>query len=551
MEMEELTTRRTFLRQSVIAAAAAAVARPAYSKMLAAQAARVPILNPETLAPFVDPLPRPVVARAQGMREIPGKHGERAPFFRISMRATTTKLHRDLPPTKQWSYGGVVPGVMFDTESHQGLLVEWANDLPTQHFLPIDHSVHGAGRNVPQVRSVVHLHGGKTPSESDGYPEEWYVPGESRTYYYPNEQDPALLWYHDHAMGITRLNIYAGLFGLHVIRDHTERQLNLPDGEYEIPLVLFDRHLQQDGQLSYPVSRDPEHPWISEVRGEVPLINGKIFPYLDVEPRRYRIRLLNASNGRSFRLSFSRDVEVQQIGSDQGLLPAPVSSKYVVLAPAERADLIIDFATLRGARILLEDEAFPALMEFRVSRPKVSDPSSLPSSLRPVPRISESSAVKTRWLTLDEITNGGKGASLGMLLNKTPWHMPISEKPALGTTEIWEFANLTEDVHPIHLHLVRFQILDRRSFDAFHYSTTGILHYTDSAAPPDPEEMGWKDTVRVNGRSVTRIIVPFMGYPGLYVWHCHNLEHEDNEMMRPYAVVAPGIVPEEVQPKGG
>jgi spore coat protein A, manganese oxidase len=551
MEMESLTTRRTFLRQSAIAAAAAAVARPAYSKMMVAPAARVPILNPETLARFVDPLPRPVVARPQGMREIQGRQGEQAPFFRISMRPTTTKLHRDLPPTNQWSYGGLVPGVMFDTESHKGMLVEWVNELPAQHFLPIDYSVHGAGRNVPEVRSVVHLHGGKTPSESDGYPEEWYVPGESRTYYYPNQQEPALLWYHDHAMGITRLNIYAGLLGLHVIRDQAERQLNLPDGEYEIPLVLFDRHIQLDGQLSYPVSRNPEHPWISEVRGEVPLVNGKIFPYLEVEPRKYRIRVLNASNGRLFRLSLSPDVEVHQIGSDQGLLPAPVALNHVVLSPAERADLVIDFAAHRGTRIVLADDAFPELMEFRVGQSKVSDPSSLPSSLRPVPRIGESSAVKTRWLTLDELTNGGKGASMGMLLNKTPWHMPISEKPTLGTTEIWELANMTEDIHPIHLHLVRFQILDRRPFDAYHYSTTGILHYTSSATPPDPEEMGWKDTVRVNGRTVTRIIVPFMGYTGLYVWHCHNLEHEDNEMMRPYAVLASGVGPQDVQPKGG
>jgi spore coat protein A, manganese oxidase len=171
--------------------------------------------------------------------------------------------------------------------------------------------------------------------------------------------------------------------------------------------------------------------------------------------------------------------------------------------------------------------------------------------LRSVPRIAETAAVKTRWLTLDELSNGGKGASMGMLLNKTPWHMPITEKPTLDTTEIWELANTTEDIHPIHLHLVRFQILDRRPFDAYHYSTTGILHYTSSATPPDPEEMGWKDTVRVNGRTVTRIIVPFVGYPGKYVWHCHNLEHEDNEMMRPYAVLPPGIGPQDVQPKGG
>ena len=174
-----------------------------------------------------------------------------------------------------------------------------------------------------------------------------------------------------------------------------------------------------------------------------------------------------------------------------------------------------------------------------MSASSVSDPSELPTTLRPGPRIAESSAVKTRFLTLDEDKKRTYG-SVRMLLNKTPWHMPITEKPVLGTTEIWELANLSEDVHPIHLHLARFQILDRRGFDAFQYMKTGTLEYEHPATPPEPNEMGWKDTVRVNAQTVTRIIVPFEGYPGRYVWHCHNLEHEDNEMMRPYAVLAAG-----------
>jgi len=492
----------------------------------------VPTLDPDTLAPFVDPLPLPVVALPQGNRAVPDKPGEKAPFYRVSMRAITRKLHRDLPPTNLWSYGDSVPGVMFDTRSDQGLFVEWVNELPPNHFLPIDYSVHGVERGTPEVRSVVHLHGGKTPPESDGYPEDWYVPGQSRTFYYPNQQDPALLWYHDHAIGITRLNVYAGLIGLHVIRNEAEQSLHLPNGKYEIPLVLFDRHLHEDGQLGYP------HSWVPEVLGEVPLVNGRIFPYLEVKPRKYRFRVLNASNGRLYRLSLSEGVEMYQIGADQGLLQSPVHVTQVLLAPAERADLVIDFAKHRGTRITLSDDAF-TLMQFRVSASPVSDPSQLPVTLRPVPRTAESSAVKTRWLTLDE-QKKGVAESKGMLLNKTPWHMPITEKPVLGTTEIWELANLTDDVHPIHLHLVKFQILDRRRFDAFQYMTTGTLRYRDPATPPDPNEMGWKDTVRVNAQTVTRIIVSFEGYPGRYVWHCHNLEHEDNEMMRPYEVLTAG-----------
>jgi spore coat protein A, manganese oxidase len=498
----------------------------------------VPLLDPNSLVPFVDPLPLPTVARPRGHRGAPGKPGDTVPFYRIGMRAIAAKLHRDLPTTNLWSYGGCVPGTMFEAQSGRGMLVEWVNELPAKHFLPIDYSLHGAGRELPEARSAVHLHGGKNPPEQDGYPEDWYATGHSRTYYYPNEQDAALLWYHDHAMGINRLNVYAGLFGLHVIRDSEERSLQLPDGPHEIPLVLFDRHLRPDGQLSYPVSSDPDHPWISEVLGEVPLVNGKIFPYLDVEARKYRFRVLNAANGRLYRLSFPEDVEVYQIGTDQGLLPAPILVNKVMLAPAERVDLIVDFAAHRGRRILLSDEAF-ALMEIRVGASVVADPSAMPSVLRNIQRIPESSAIASRWLTLDDM-NKGTSTSMAMLLNKTPWHMPITEKPVLGSTEIWEFANMTDDVHPIHLHLVRFQILDRRPFSLAQYMRNGTLRYVGPAARPALNEMGWKDTVRVDPQTVTRIIVPFEGYAGRYVWHCHNLEHEDNDMMRPYEVLAAG-----------
>ena len=495
----------------------------------------IPNLDPTSLARFVDPLPLPQLAIPLDHRPAPDGSGQRVPFYRVSMRAVAQKLHRDLPPTNLWSFGGTVPGPLFDTRSGQGQLIEWANDLPAKHFLPIDHSIHGAEKNLPESRGIVHLHGGKTPASSDGYPEDWYAPGQSRTYYYPNQQDPALLWYHDHAMGINRLNIYAGLFGLYIVRDAVEDALNLPSGKYEIPLVLMDRDLRPDGQLSYPVSPDPERPWVPEAFGEAQLVNGKLFPYLDVEPRRYRFRILNAANGRFYRLSLSGGAEIHQIGSDQGLLPAPVSVKYLQLAPGERADIVIDFVAARGAQILLQSESFD-LLQFRVGASSVSDSSALPAALRPVPRIAESSAVFTRRLTLDENLNM-VAESMGMLLNKTPWHAPITEKPMLNTTEIWELVNLTDDVHPIHLHLVRFQILDRRRFDAFDYMTKDQLRFTSPPMPPDANELGWKDTVRVNSHTVTRIIVPFTGYPGRYVWHCHILEHEENEMMRPYEVL--------------
>jgi FtsP/CotA-like multicopper oxidase with cupredoxin domain len=185
--------------------------------------------------------------------------------------------------------------------------VEWVNELPAKHFLPIDHSLHGAEAGLPEVRGVVHLHGAKAPPASDGYPEDWYAPGKSAVCYYPNRQDAAMLWYHDHTMGINRLNTYAGLFGAFIVRDAFEDALQaFQSGPFEIPLVICDRLLRKDGQLDYPVSDVAGAPWVPEVFGNAFLVNGKLFPYLDVEPRKYRLRLLNACNGRFLHLVFSR-----------------------------------------------------------------------------------------------------------------------------------------------------------------------------------------------------------------------------------------------------
>jgi len=456
--------------------------------------------------------------------------------YRIAMRQTEAKLHRDLPATKLWTYGGSWPGPTIETRSGQRIQVEWANELPEKHFLTIDHRLHGAEADKPEVRAVVHVHGAKAPPESDGWPEDWYVPGKSATYSYPNAQDPAMLWYHDHAMGINRLNIYAGLAGAYIIRDSIEDALNLPKGPYEIPLILCDRFLLKDGSLDYPVSGKPGEPWVPEVFGNAMTVNGKLTPYLDVDPRKYRFRVLNASNGRFYHLSLSNGQPFHQIGTDQGLLPAPIAIQDFVLAPGERVDLVIDFKDHAGDQIVLNNDAFP-MLQFRVARAKVSDPSALPSVLRAVPKIPESAAVQTRVLTIDEYMNGAEESML-MLLNRAHWHMPITEKPVLDSTEIWSLVNPTDDSHPIHLHLVRFQILDRRKFDTYAYKTAGQLRLIENVEPPEPSESGWKDTVRAHAGMVTRFIIRFEGYPGKYVYHCHVLEHEDNEMMRPYEVVA-------------
>ena len=288
------------------------------SRWAAAAPASRRALDPAALTPFTDPLPLPPIARSDAFRPSPRNPLRKVPFYRVEMREFFSKLHRDLPATRQWGYEGAVPGPTFEARSGDELMVEWINRLPTRHFLPIDHRLHGAGPGKPEVRAVVHLHGGRTPPSSDGYPEDWYSPGKSATYFYPSEQDAATLWYHDHAMGINRLNIYAGLFGFFIVRDRFEEQLNLPKGPYEIPLVIFDRMLDTHGQLWYPVSDDPRSPWVADFFGNVMMVNGKILPYLQVEPRRYRFRLLNASNSRLYQLLLSNGMPMMQIGSDQG-----------------------------------------------------------------------------------------------------------------------------------------------------------------------------------------------------------------------------------------
>ncbi len=254
------------------------------------------------------------------MRPSPENPALQLPYYRMAMRPIESKVHRDLPATRMWGFGSSSPGPTFETRSNHGLIVEWVNELPQRHFLPIDHTLHGAEAKLPAVRSVIHLHGGKTPPDSDGYPEHWYVPGKSATFHYPNRQDAAMLFYHDHTMGINRLNIYAGLQGMYFIRDEAEDALKLPQGKYEIPLLVYDRFLLPDGQLEYPVSPKPEAPWVPEVFGNAILVNGKLFPYLDVEPRKYRFRLMNGSNGRFYRFSLGKLLTFQQIGTEQGFL---------------------------------------------------------------------------------------------------------------------------------------------------------------------------------------------------------------------------------------
>lgn len=496
---------------------------------------RAKTLNALKLASFVDPLPLPVMQRPQGLRSSAVLGAVDAPYYPVHIRAVESRLHRDLPPARLFGYGATSAPVLFEAQSGHGVLIDWINDLPPKHFLPLNPPMPGM-EHAPPTRLSTHLHGARVPSVSDGYPDNWYAPGQHRLCYYPNHQEATALWCHDHAIGVSLFNVFAGLMGWYLIRDEEEQRLNLPSGKYELPLLIYDRSFTPQGQLYYPNPPD-EGAWAQEFLGDAMVVNGKVRPYHEVEPRKYRLRIANTANSRFFSLSFSNGQSFHVIGSDQGLLGTPVEMSRLVLAPAERTDLIVDFSGSRGQNLVLASDEFE-LMQFRVGKGPAEDNSELPKILLPIKRIQEQQAVRTRVLTLNEFDNDD-GMAMVMLLNRKRWADPVTERVKLNSVEIWSLANLTQDTHPIHLHMVRFQVLDRRSFSVDDYlaNNTLPLRYTGVAIPPELHEMGWKDVVQCPPATVTRIVVPFRGYAGRYVWHCHILEHQANEMMRPYDIL--------------
>ncbi|ASF27881.1 MULTISPECIES: outer spore coat copper-dependent laccase CotA [Bacillus amyloliquefaciens group] len=491
----------------------------------------------------------------------PQKTSNGSTYYEVTMKECFHKLHRDLPPTRLWGYNGLFPGPTIDVNQDENVYIKWMNDLPDKHFLPVDHTIHHSegGHQEPDVKTVVHLHGGATPPDSDGYPEAWFTRDfkekgpyfKKEVYHYPNKQRGALLWYHDHAMAITRLNVYAGLAGMYIIRERKEKQLKLPAGEYDVPLMIMDRTLNDDGSLFYPSGPDnpsetlPNPSIVPFLCGNTILVNGKAWPYMEVEPRTYRFRILNASNTRTFSLSLNNGGRFIQIGSDGGLLPRSVKTQSISLAPAERYDVLIDFSAFDGEHIILTNgtgcggdvnpDTDANVMQFRVTKPlKGEDTSRKPKYLSAMPDMTSKRIHNIRTLKLTN-TQDKYGRPV-LTLNNKRWHDPVTEAPRLGSTEIWSIINPTRGTHPIHLHLVSFQVLDRRPFDLERYNKFGDIVYTGPAVPPPPSEKGWKDTVQAHSGEVIRIAATFAPYSGRYVWHCHILEHEDYDMMRPMDV---------------
>ena len=492
--------------------------------------------------------------------------GKAGTVYRMRMVDFRKKLHSDLPATRLWGYEGQYPGPTIEAVRGEPIEVRWENGLPAQHLFAVDTRIHGAMPPAPTVRVVPHLHGARTASKSDGLPESWFTPGEAAHYSYPNSQPAATQWYHDHALGITRLNVYAGLSGFYLLRDAEERGMALPAGEYEVPLLLQDRTLDEGGQLVYAPNFDDgqlaaKGMWAPEFFGELPVVNSAVYPYLEVEPRPYRLRLLNGANSRFFNLYFNLAkrptdvpslVKFHQIGSDGGFLPGPMELQNLLLGPAERADAIVDFSGLEGKTVTLSNNAkapYPRwgfspvqyepleeLVQFRVTRVLRGQRKTFAMSPKtPFVVLDEMATVKTRDFVLAERMDD-QGHSRGVRINDKEYSDPVTEVVKLGTTEKWRFINTTEDAHPMHLHLVQFQILERQGFDTAAF-TRGSLELAGQVRRPAGNEAGWKDTAVVNPAEVLTILVRFEGFTGRYVFHCHMLEHEDNDRMRPYELV--------------
>ncbi|MDX6262786.1 MAG: hypothetical protein QOH84_4474 [Kribbellaceae bacterium] len=464
--------------------------------------------------PFKVPLPIPPVKK-------PLRTQAGIDYYRVVQRKASLEILPGLK-TEILGYDGLLPGPTFDVRSGRTTVIEQVNQL--------------------DVPTVVHLHGGHTPASSDGWPLDLLMPnGEdhehaghsgmgggdlamgSRTYTYPNTQRAATLWYHDHRMDYTAPQVYRGLFGLHVIRDAEEDALPLPGGDREIPLVLADRAFATDGSFLYPAAHDGpgvETKYMEGVIGDVMLVNGAPWPVLEVDAARYRFRILNASNARRFELALDPGpARFVQIGSDGGLLGAPVEHETLVVAPAERFDVVVDFSAYRpGSEVTLLNKLDSGragqVMRFKVAR-NARDESTVPAKLSSYAAAPEPSGLVHReWRFRRGSANGHQGWTInGKAFD--PQQMQASVK--LDQYEVWSF--VTDVHHPVHVHLAPFQVLRR------------------GGGKPGPYDAGWKDTVDIRPAEVVDVLVKFTAHKGKYLIHCHNLEHEDMAMMAAFETI--------------
>jgi spore coat protein A, manganese oxidase len=559
-------TRRNFLKYGV--GASAALALPwTVRRAIAARPTR------RMLTKYIQPLPLPgagiVVATPSGANQ-----------YAFTQTEIARQLHPQLPATPFWAYddgSGLAGqagsfGMAVVAQSGTSLDVSYTNDLPETYpdWIPVDTRLTPLGN---QVRVMTHLHGAFVAADSDGNPAitpNGFGPGDTQTVHYINQlpENPAtLLWFHDHGLGATRLNVFAGLAAAYILRDEFDtgdepNPIGIPGGAYEIPLVIQDRQFNADGTFFYPTSDIEGAIWIGEYFGDVMLVNGKVWPYLNVEPRMYRFRILNGCNARILNLDIGGP-DFWQIAAEGGMWDQPVPVTQLVLAPAERADVLVDFSQIPVRTTHMKNSKPPspvstpapplaAVMQIRVGK-TTPVPPSIPTTLVGGRKADLRNPVTTRYITLNEIDVDEPS----WFLNLNGVHFedgPVTETPQVGTVEDWVYVNVTGDTHPMHTHLVTFQVVGRTPFDAAAYEEAyegpngvpGGIDPTPFATgpmlPPDPTERGFKDTVKANPGYFTTIRAKFelpagVTAPQTYVHHCHIVEHEDNDMMRPFTVM--------------
>lgn len=472
-------------------------------------------------------------------------------FYDVKLEQFERELHPDLPATTLWGFDGSYPGPTFDVRADEPIKVRFDNrQLPNSHLLSVDPDIGGTQAEdyddydgeVPEVRNSIHVHGANIRAMDDGQSTSWKSPDDVAGPGYvkdvqdvPNAQSRGTLLYHPHALGITAPNVYAGLSGLYLVRDEEEESLRLPTGEYEVPLVVQDRSFNDDGSLSYASQ------WTSEFTGDTAVVNGAVWPYAEVEPRRYRFRVVNASNSRAYDLSLRNESAdgdddvptIHQIATGHEFLEDVVdigpdgTMSSLQLTAFERGEVIVDFSEFAGDTLTLTNDAddITELVRFRVADQSTGDPTADPTKLDlPQPTsVDPESARATRSNTLGMDTDPDSGPAPRHVLNgKGMLDDGLTARPHLGTTEVWEFENTTPQTHPIHMHLVTFRVIGRGP---------------DGTADPDPNELGPKDTVRVEPDETVRVVAEFGDFVGKYPWHCHMLEHEDHSMMRMFEVI--------------
>ena len=601
--------RRSFLKRSGAVGAAAVLPVASGAGRADAQSATPVRISGATYpTKFTKQLPRPPRINLTGLISTAA----------INMEQFSQQVLTGYPKTKLYGYGNLLgrpswPGPTIVAMKNRTTRVLWRNNLPPgrgsvadSHLLKVDKSLEMAlpSRALPagNIPTVPHLHGSHVEPESDGHPEAWFTQNSTQRggnwgkhlYEYENTQRAATLWYHDHAIGITRLNVYAGLAGAYILRDPRERMLVrnhvLPDDDHEVELIIQDRFFTDDGQLDLPVATNPVNGVTASLFGDFICVNGMPWPVLDVEPRKYRFRIVNGSDSRIKNLELNEaNASFLFVGTELGLLRQAIQRKRVPIAPGERYDVVIDFTGFAGKEITMtnagpggvfvgyrnaagvvtnnpDDTPFgfgappnPAstglVMKFRVGKKRSFLPNATvqPGTILGEP-MEDLIATKTRGVLAYQGRDGYNRATefLGSMEHGTAeWHEKATEVVKLGDTEVWEFHNLSPVAHPVHIHLVDFQVIGRQPLSPFTKEDIALqmcnglpatgARVTSGAEPIGVErpaeeyERGPKDTVIAYPNEVTRVVARF-DKPGEYIWHCHILHHEDHAMMRPLIV---------------